>query len=183
MLIAVRLVGGAMQANQAVANAYVADITRSSAPNASACWARCSASASYRSVMGGLLGAINLQLPFFVSGTLALINLAYAISCCRNHCRSSAAGLQLADDKSVDVAARIDRIARVGRLVAVVALSGLAQFVLYTSWVLYTTFKLAGGHRKMAGPRRGRIMSVIVQGFLLGRLLRHFSPRRLASPD
>ncbi len=47
MLIAVRLLSGAMQANAAVANAYVADITPPScAPSALACWARCSVWAS-----------------------------------------------------------------------------------------------------------------------------------------
>ena len=48
MLIAVRLFSGAMQANAAVANAYVADITppEERAQAASACSARCSASAS-----------------------------------------------------------------------------------------------------------------------------------------
>jgi DHA1 family tetracycline resistance protein-like MFS transporter len=45
---------------------------------ASACWARCSASGFILGpVMGGLLGAIDLHLPFFVAGTLALLNLAY----------------------------------------------------------------------------------------------------------
>ena len=47
MLIAIRLLGGAMQANAAVANAYVADIT---APEDRAkrfgCSVRCSASGS-----------------------------------------------------------------------------------------------------------------------------------------
>jgi MFS transporter, DHA1 family, tetracycline resistance protein len=48
MLVASRIIGGAMQANAAVANAYVADITppKPTARAASACWARCSASAS-----------------------------------------------------------------------------------------------------------------------------------------
>jgi DHA1 family tetracycline resistance protein-like MFS transporter len=62
-----------------------------------------------------------------------------------------------------------------------VAFSGLAQFVLYTSWVLYTSFKFGwgplenGGSLAMVG-----LVSVVVQGLLLGRLLKRFSPQRLA---
>jgi DHA1 family tetracycline resistance protein-like MFS transporter len=66
-------------------------------------------------------------------------------------------------------------------LVAVVALSGLAQFVLYTSWVLYTTFKFGWGPRENGWSLAAvGMMSLIVQGFLLGRLLKRFSPQRLA---
>jgi DHA1 family tetracycline resistance protein-like MFS transporter len=66
-------------------------------------------------------------------------------------------------------------------LVIVVALSGLAQFVLMTSWVLYTTFKFGWGPRENGWSLAAvGIMSLIVQGFLLGRLLKRFSPRRLA---
>jgi DHA1 family tetracycline resistance protein-like MFS transporter len=66
-------------------------------------------------------------------------------------------------------------------LVGVVALSGLAQFVLMTSWVLYTTFKFGWGPKENGWSLAAvGIMSLIVQGFLLGRLLKRFSPRRLA---
>jgi DHA1 family tetracycline resistance protein-like MFS transporter len=69
----------------------------------------------------------------------------------------------------------------VGPLAGVVAFSGLAQFVLYTTWVLYTTFKFGWGPLEngwslaMVG-----IVSVLVQGVLMGRLLKRFPPQRLA---
>jgi len=69
----------------------------------------------------------------------------------------------------------------IGPLVAVVACSGLAQFVLYTTWVLYTTFKFGWGPLENGWSLAAvGVVSVIVQGLLLGRLLRWFSPRRLA---
>ena len=79
MLIAVRLFSGAMQANISVANAYVADITPPrTAPGASACsGAMFGIGFILGPVMGGLLGAIDLHLPFFAAGSLALINLLY----------------------------------------------------------------------------------------------------------
>ena len=62
-----------------------------------------------------------------------------------------------------------------------IACSGLAQFVLYTCWVLYTTFKFGWGPRENGWSLAAvGVMSVIVQGLLLGRLLKWFSPQRLA---
>jgi DHA1 family tetracycline resistance protein-like MFS transporter len=53
--------------------------------------------------------------------------------------------------------------------------------MLFRSWVLYTTFKFGWGPRENGWSLAAvGIMSLIVQGFLLGRLLKHFSPRRLA---
>jgi DHA1 family tetracycline resistance protein-like MFS transporter len=69
----------------------------------------------------------------------------------------------------------------VGLLVAVIACSGLAQFTLYTCWVLYTTFKFGWGPTENGWSLAAvGIASVLVQGVLLGRLLKHFSPQRLA---
>ena len=68
-----------------------------------------------------------------------------------------------------------------GLLVAVIACSGLAQFVLYTTWVLYTTFKFGWGPLENGWSLAAvGVVSAVVQGLLLGRLLRRFSSRRLA---
>jgi len=79
MLIASRLVGGAMQANAAVANAYVADITppEQRARRFGLLGAMFGIGFILGPVLGGLLGGVDLQLPFFVAGGLALLNLAY----------------------------------------------------------------------------------------------------------
>ena len=62
-----------------------------------------------------------------------------------------------------------------------VACTALAQFVLYTSWVLYTTFKFGWGPQQNGWSLFAvGVMSALVQGFLLGRLLKRFSPQRLA---
>ena len=68
MLVVVRLVGGAMQANAAVANAYVADITppEERAKRFGMLGAMFGLGFILGPVMGGLLGAIDLRLPFFV---------------------------------------------------------------------------------------------------------------------
>jgi len=66
-------------------------------------------------------------------------------------------------------------------MVAVVACSGLAQFVLYTTWVLYTTFKFGWGPLENGWSLAAvGIVSAVVQGLLLGRILKRVSPRKLA---
>lgn len=184
ILIMVRMVGGAMQANQAVANAYVADITapQDRAKRFGQLGAMFGLGFIIGPVMGGLLGGIDVRLPFFAAGTLALLNLSYGYFVLPESlppqgrpafqwraCNPLASLRTLTDLKSI------------GPLVAVVACTGLAQFTLYTSWVLYTTFKFGWGPQQNGWSLAAvGIMSVIVQGLLLGWLLRRVSPRRLA---
>ena len=184
VLIAVRLVGGAMQANAAVANAYVADITppEGRAKRFGLLGAMFGVGFIIGPVMGGLLGAIHLQLPFFVGGGLAMVNLLYGYFVLpeslpperRRPFRWAAAN-------PLSSLRALTQLQGVGGLVAVVALSGLAQFIQFTSWVLFTSFKLGWGPKENGWSLAViGVMAVIVQGFLLGRLLRRFSPRRLA---
>ena len=133
-------------------------------------------------VMGGLLGAIDLQLPFFVAGSLALINLLYGY-----FVLPESLPLQrrtpFAWRKANPVSSLRDlaQLKGAGKLVAVVACSGLAQFVLYTCWVLYTTFKFGWGPLENGWSLAAvGVVSAIVQGLLLGRILKRISPRRLA---
>lgn len=183
MLIAVRLVGGAMQANAAVANAYVADITvpEERARRFGMLGAMFGLGFIIGPVMGGLLGAVNIQLPFLVAGGFAMLNWLYgyfvlpeSLPVERRRPFNWRAANPLTSLRA------LAGLSGVGRLVAVVALSGLAQFVLFTSWVLYTTFKFGWGPKENGWSLAAvGIMSLVVQGFLLGRLLKRFTPRRL----
>ena len=184
VLVAVRVVAGAMQANAAIANAYVADITapEQRAKRFGLLGAMMGLGFIVGPVMGGLLGAIDLHLPFFVAGALAMANLLYGYFVLPE-------SLALAQRKPfawrsahpVTALRALAQLKGVGPLVGVVAFSGLAQFVLYTSWVLYTTFKFGWGPMENGWSLAAvGIVSVTVQGFLLGRLLKLFSPQRLA---
>lgn len=184
VLIAVRVVSGAMQANVSVANAYVADITppEMRARRFGMLGAMFGVGFILGPVMGGLLGAIDLRLPFFVAGTLALLNLAYGYFVLPESLPPERR--RAFEWKALNPFGALRGLAQtrgVGLLVAVIACSGLAQFVLYTTWVLYTTFKFGWGPLENGWSLAAvGLVSAIVQGLLLGRLLRRFSPRRLA---
>jgi DHA1 family tetracycline resistance protein-like MFS transporter len=185
VLILVRLFSGAMMANAAVANAYVADIT---APTERArrfglLGAMFGMGFILGPVLGGLLGNINLHLPFFVAGGLALLNLAYGFFVLPESLtpeRRTAFVWRKANP--VAALKGLAELKGVGSLVIVLALSGLAQFVLHSTWVLYTTFKFGWGPAQNGWSLfTVGAVSVFVQGFLLKHLLKRFSPRRLAS--
>jgi DHA1 family tetracycline resistance protein-like MFS transporter len=184
MLIGVRLVGGAMQANISVANAYVADITP--APERAKRFGMLGAMFGVGfilgPVMGGLLGAIDLRLPFYVAGSLALVNVLYGLYVLPESLPPERRKKFAWKSTNPFVAMRgLTQLKGAGRLVAVVACSGLAQFVLYTTWVLYTTFKFGWGPLENGWSLAAvGVVSAIVQGLLLGRILKIVSPRRLA---
>ncbi|WP_418315180.1 MFS transporter [Piscinibacter sakaiensis] len=184
MLVVVRMIGGGMQANIAVANAYVADI---SAPDERAkrfglLGAMFGVGFILGPAMGGVLGAIDLHLPFFAAGSLALLNVLYGWFVLPESL-PQASRKRFAWKAANPIAAlrRLSALKGIGRLVGVIACTGLAQGILYTTWVLYTTFKFgwttADNGWSLAAVG---VMSVIVQGWLLGKLLKHMSAQRLA---
>lgn len=184
VLIVIRLIGGAMQANLTVANAYVADITppEQRAKRFGALGAMFGIGFILGPVMGGLLGAINLRLPFVVAGSLALLNLAYGFFVLPESLpmeRRHAFSWRTAN--TLSALRRLAELKGVGRLATVLALCALAQFVMYTSWVLYTTFKFGWGPLQNGYSLAAvGVTGALVQGVLLSRLLERFSAWRLA---
>ncbi len=185
MLIAVRLVGGAMQANAAVANAYVADITapENRAKRFGQLGAMFGIGFIIGPVMGGLLGGIDLHLPFFAAGTLALVNLLYGYFVLPESLPlSQRRAVTWASANPIASLRQLSQLKGVGPLVAVIALSSLAQFTMYTVWVLYTTFKFGWGPTENGWSLFAvGIAAALVQGFLLSRLLKRFGAPRLAT--
>jgi DHA1 family tetracycline resistance protein-like MFS transporter len=184
MLVAIRLVSGAMQANMSVSNAYVADITppEQRARRFGMLGAMFGIGFILGPVMGGLLGAIDVRLPFFAAGSLALVNLLYGYFVLPESLppeRRRAFVLRAATP--LKAFRGLAALQGVGRLVAVIACNGLAQFVLYTTWVLYSSFKFGWGPRENGWSLAAvGVVSAVTQGLLLGRLLKRFSVRRLA---
>jgi len=184
MIALARLVGGAMQANVAVAQAYVADITdaQQRARALGLIGAMFGLGYTLGPVMGGLLGSISLTLPFLVAGALALLNLAYGAFVLPEslpHARR-----QPFDWRRAHPVAGLRALAQlrgVGPLVAVLALAGLAQFTMHMSWVLYTTFKFGWGPLENGWSLFAvGVMAALVQGVLLKPLLVRYTPQRLA---
>ena len=184
MLLVVRLFSGAMQANISVANAYVADIT-APAERAKAfgkLGAMIGMGFILGPVLGGLLGGISLHLPFFFAAGLALCNWLYGFFVLPESLPPERRRpFVLREANPISSLRGLAALKGVGSLVVVLALSALAQFMTHTSWVLYTSFKFGWGPTQNGWSLFAiGLMSVLVQGVFLSRLLHRFSPQRLA---
>jgi DHA1 family tetracycline resistance protein-like MFS transporter len=184
MLVASRVVGGAMAANAAVANAYVADITppEQRARRFGLLGAMFGLGFILGPALGGILGAIDLRLPFVVAGVLTLANLVYGYLVLPESLpEERRQPVQLARANPCGALKALARLEGVGLLVAVLCAGFLAQFILYTTWVLYNTFRFGWGPAENGWSLFAvGVVSAVTQGFLLGKLLKRFTPQRLA---
>ena len=183
-LIVVRTLGGLMQGNIAIANAYVADISspEQRAKRFGLLGAMMGVGFIVGPVVGGLMGAINLHLPFYLAGSLTLLNLLYGYFVLPESLPlDKRKAFAWRDANPIKALKGLAQLRGVGPLVGVVALSGLAQFVLYTVWVLYNAFKFGWGAEENGYSLTAvGVTAVLVQGVLMGPLLKRFKPQRLA---
>ena len=184
MLIAIRLVAGGMQANISVASAYVADITppEERAKRFGLLGAMFGVGFILGPVIGGLLGSKGLRLPFAAAGSLAMLNLLYGIFVLPESLpteRRRSFSWRAANP--FGALRRLTDLKGVAPLAVVVACTGLAQYMLYTCWVLSNSFKFGWGPRENGWSLAAvGVVSAVVQGLLLGRILKVLSVKRLA---
>lgn len=185
MLLAVRIMGGAMCANVAVANAYVADITepKDRAKNYGLLGAMFGLGFILGPVMGGVLGDIDVHWPFLLAGSLTLLNAVYGYFVLPESLPlERRRTFELVRANPFSSLARLRQLKGVETLMWVMGLSILAQFCLHTTWFLYTEFKFGwtpkdNGYSLFAVG----LMAVIVQGGLLRQFQKHISLPRLVS--
>jgi DHA1 family tetracycline resistance protein-like MFS transporter len=183
MLIA-RVIGGVTGASFSVANAYASDV--SSAEGRARSFGLIGAAFGlgfiFGPVIGGLLGSIDLHLPFYVAAGLALVNGLYGVFVVPESLpgdRRARFDLKRANPFAALLA--LSRHREVGRLVVVFALVVLAQLILQTTWVLFTHFRFGWGPRENGFALFWvGLVAAVVQGVMLGRLLRRFGEVRLA---
>ena len=184
MLIVSRIFGGGMQANAAVANAYVADITppEERAKRFGMMGAMFGIGFILGPVIGGILGGIDLHLPFWVAGGLSALNFLYGYFVLPESLPPERR--RPVDPSRANPFTSIKQLAQlkgVGLLVGVLVCGGLAQFTLYTTWVLYGNFRFGWGPTESGWSLFAvGVVAAAVQGGLLGRLLKIFTPARLA---
>ena len=184
MLVAVRLIGGAMQANIAVANAYVADITP--APDRARRFGLLGAMMGLGFILGpavgGVLGDVDLRLPFVASGSLAILNWIYGYFVLPESLPiAKRNAFEWRKANPIAALRGLLDLRGLGPLVVVLALTTLAQFMLHATWVLYTTFKFGWGPRETGWSLMVvGVVSVLMQGVLLKHILKRISTQRLA---
>ncbi len=183
VILAARVIGGGLSANFAVAQAYVADITppEKRTQNLGKLGAMFGIGFVLGPMMGGLLGDLNLRLPFYAAAGMCALNWLYGLLVLPESLAPALRRpVQAKRLNPFTALAGIGRLRGVGWLVIALAMSLMAQLMLQYTWVLYTTFKFAWGPREtglslfVVG-----LVAVLVQGGLLSRLIRALGERRL----
>lgn len=183
MLFVARIICGAMSANMAVANAYIADVTppEQRAKRFGLLGAAFGIGFIVGPMMGGFLGHYGPRWPFFAAAILSILNWIYGLIVLPESLpKESRSRFQLSKANPLSSLMNLLQLKGIGLLVIVITLGMMAQFILHSTWVLYTHFKFGWGPREVGFSLFiVGVISVLVQGVFLGRLLNYFGPRRL----
>lgn len=180
-LFAGRVLAGIMGASFTTANAYIADISKPEdrARNFGLIGVMFGLGFIFGPALGGVLGGVNLRLPFFVAAGLALVNWLYGFfvlpeSLAPEH-RSAFSWKKANPWGSIRYLKAYPLVA--GLAVAFV-LAALAQRGLENVWVLYTGYRYGWDERTngLALALVG-LMAVLVQGLLVRPAVSNFGER------
>ncbi len=182
-LLATRILGGALASNISVANAYVADITTNE--NRTRSFGLIGAAFGVGFILGpligGLVGKLSIRAPFFIGAGFAALNFLYGMFVLPESLPlERRRPIQLRKANPFGALVGLSRLKNVGMLVSVIALVNLAQFILHGTWVLFNTFRFGWGPSENgASFFVVGVVATVVQGGMLGWLLRKLGERRL----
>ncbi|MBB6096948.1 DHA1 family tetracycline resistance protein-like MFS transporter [Deinobacterium chartae] len=177
-----RVIAGITGANITVANAYIADVStpEDRARNFGLLGAVFGVGFIIGPALGGVLGNIDLRLPFYFAAALALINALYGYFVLpESHRPENRRPFGWARANPVGSLGAITRYPVVLGLTITIVLVGLAQNALQSTWVLFTGYRfgwdaLQNGFSLMLVG----VMAVVVQGGLVGLLIPRLGERR-----
>jgi DHA1 family tetracycline resistance protein-like MFS transporter len=179
-----RAIGGMSSASMAVASAYASDI--STHENRAKSFGKIGAAFGLGFIcgpmLGGLLGSVDLHLPFYVAAALSAANFAYGYFMVPESLAPGARQpFKVARLNPFSALSKLVRRTEIRGLVVVYALTTLAQMMLHATFVLYTTFRFNWTPREngIALACVG-LAAAVVQAGLLAVLIRRFGEVRLA---
>ena len=179
-----RVIGGMSSASMSVASAYASDVStpENRAKSFGMIGAAFGLGFIFGPMLGGLLGSINLHLPFYVAAGLSAANFVYGyLMVPESLPREKRAAFSLARANPFSSIARLAKRRDIGGLIAVFALVTFAQVLLQTTWVLYTHFRFDWTPRDNGFALFCvGLSSAVVQAGLLGWLMKKFGEVRLS---
>jgi len=183
LIVASRVLGGSLSANFAVAQAYVADVTpvQERTRSLGRLGAMFGIGFVFGPMLGGLLGGIDLRLPFYAAAGLCAANWLYGLLILpESLAPSERRALTPSRINPFAALAGVTRLRGVGSLVVVFAITAVAAWVMQMTWVLYTNFRFGWGPRESGlSLFAAGLVAVVVQGGLLSRLIQWLGERRL----
>ncbi len=177
-----RLIAGVMGASATTANAYIADVSKpeNRARNFGLIGVAFGLGFIFGPAIGGLLGSIDLRLPFFASAGLALVNWLYGFFVLPESLPPEKRGaFRWRKANPVGSLHVLRSYPLVAGLTAAFVFVILAQRGLETVWVLYTGHKFGWDERANGlSLALVGIMSAIVQGGLVQPVIKRIGERR-----
>nr|QBB78489.1 hypothetical protein [uncultured organism] len=181
-LAAGRVISGAMGASFSTANAYLADITppEKRAQSFGLIGAAFGFGFITGPVLGGILGAIDLHLPFLVAAGLSFVDLVFTFfvlpeSLDAEHRKEFA----WSRANPLGALRELGRYGDVAGLMAVYILAMFANRVSEMTWVLFSTYRFHWGPKEIGISLAAvGVMFVVGQGFLVRLLLPRIGERR-----
>ncbi|WP_229502995.1 TCR/Tet family MFS transporter [Pseudoduganella guangdongensis] len=179
-----RVIGGMSSASMSVASAYASDI--STPEDRAKSFGKIGATFGLGFIcgpmLGGLLGDIDLHLPFYVAAALSFANLIYGYFCVPESLPEERRGkFKLVSVNPFNALAKLARRDDIRGLVITFALVTGAQMMLQSTWVLFTHFRFgwSPAENGIALFCVG-IAAAVVQAGLLGIFIRKFGEVRLS---
>jgi DHA1 family tetracycline resistance protein-like MFS transporter len=177
-----RFIAGVMGASFTAANAYIADVSgpENRARNFGLIGVAFGLGFIFGPALGGILGGINLRLPFFVSAGLAMVNWLYGFFVLPESLPPEKRGkFSWAKANPLGSVKVLRAYPLVAGLAVAFIFTGLAQRGLETSWVLYTGHRF-GWDERANGLSLALVglMAALVQGGLVQPTIRRFGERR-----
>jgi MFS transporter, DHA1 family, tetracycline resistance protein len=179
-----RFVAGIMGASYTTANAYIADIStpENRAQNFGLVGVAFGLGFIFGPAVGGMLGALNIRLPFIAAACFSLMNLLYGFFVLpeslspenRSHFVWHRAN-------PVSSIMRLRNYPFVASLAMVFILISLPQRGMESIWVLYTSYRFGWGEQANGfSLALVGVMAVIVQGFLIRPVIKALGEERTA---
>lgn len=170
LILLSRVIGGALSANMAVAQAYAADITKGD--DKVAAFGRIGASFAIGFVLGpaigGIFGESDPRVPFLIAATLSCLNFLYGAFVIPESLSAERAVICAKAPNPFTEIPKLLRLPNIAPLVVVIALTTLANCVLQCTWALYTEFRFGFSPREIGLTIFALGVSIsLVQGIVL----------------
>ena len=178
-----RIISAATSASFTTANAYIADVT---APEARAkafgmIGAAFGVGFIIGPLLGGVLGEIDLRLPFWFSAGLALLNFLYGVFVLPESLpvEKRTPRFDWSHANPVGSLKLLRSYPQVFGLAAVVFIANLAHYVYPSVFVLFADYRYGWGQKEVGYVLAGvGVLSVIVNVLLVGRVVKALGERR-----
>jgi len=182
-LVVARIVAGIFSATVSTANAYIADITpkKERAAAFGLLGAAFGVGFTFGPLLGGVLGGINLQYPFWLAAALALASFIFGYFVLPESLPADKRSeIDLRKANPFSALLYIRRYASLGVLLGALLLTGIAQQGLQGIWVLWTNVQFSWGVAE-AGYSLAwvGICMAFVQGYLVRIVVPKFGERRV----